>query len=195
MNRQTLAASWRMTAFAILCTAGLAGCSTTATSTYGQDDSITGSTARQELGVDHHGERIGAAWPSIPHSNQISLKGDQSRRELQLGQENFHNANYGAAEMHFRRAVEMRPDSAGAWAGLAASYDQLGRFDLADRAYTQLGKLRKNDARVANNHGYSYLLRGDYKNAEIYLKKAQQLDPLLEEATGNLQLLNEVANS
>lgn len=185
----------RATAFALICSAALAGCSTSATSTYGQDNSITGSTSAQDLGVDHHGERIGAAWPTIPQSNQISLKGDQSKRQLQLGKENFRNANYGAAEMYFRRAVEIRPDNASAWAGLAASYDQLGRFDLADRAYSQLGKLRKNDARVANNHGYSYLLRGDYRNAKIYLNRAQKMNPLLEEATGNLRLLEEVTSS
>jgi tetratricopeptide (TPR) repeat protein len=143
------------------------------------------------LGVDSHGQPIGAAWPSIPHSNQVSLKGDQSRRYVQLGKENFYNDNFGVAERYFRKAVEIRPDSDAAWAGLAASYDQLGRFDLADRAYDQLIKLRANDARVLNNRGYSFLLRGDYAKADHYFQKARAADPALTEVEGNLQLLAE----
>lgn len=173
----------RLAALAIIAGLALSGCSTTAVSTYG----TTGS-----IGVDNHGNQIGAAWPSIPHSNQVSLFGDRSKRELQLGKENFRGANYGKAENHFRKAVEVRPDNASAWAGLAASYDQLGRFDLADRAYDQLAKLRKGDARIVNNHGYSYLLRGDYAKAEEYLKRALAIDPTLEEADGNLILLEKV---
>lgn len=184
----------RMAAIGLLCGSALAGCSaTTATSTHGGPDATTTSAIPgQELGVDHHGQQIGAAWPSIPSSNQVSLKGDQSARLLQLGKENFRNDNFGYSERYFRQAVETRPDNADAWAGLAASYDQLGRFDLADRAYDQLLKLRKNDARVMNNRGYSYLLRGDYRKAEEWLNRAAQRDPSLEEIEGNRHLLEKV---
>ena len=82
-----------------------------------------------------------------------------------------------------------------AWIGLAASYDELGRFDFADRAYEQIAKLKKEDARILNNRGYSYLLRGDYKKAETYLKRAQALDPALEEVQGNLDLLDRIGRS
>lgn len=180
----------RATMAAILCGSLLAGCSsTTAVSTHG---AAQASGPRSDLGVDHHGKSVGAAWPSIPASNQIGLKGDQSARMLQLGKENFRNDNFGYAERYFRQAVETRPDSADAWAGLAASYDQLGRFDLADRAYDQLLKLKRDDARVMNNRGYSYLLRGDYRSAEIWLKRAAQRNPALEEVEGNMHLLEKV---
>jgi len=33
--------------------------------------------------------------------------------------------------------VEKAPRDASAWIGLAASYDHVGRFDLADQAYKQ----------------------------------------------------------
>ena len=41
------------------------------------------------------------------------------------------------AERHFRKAVELHPRDAESWLGLAASYDRLKRFDLADRAYQE----------------------------------------------------------
>ena len=66
---------------------------------------------------------------------------DISRADLEAGKSQFRDANYGLAEKHFRKAVELRASNAEAWMGLAASYDQLGRFDFADRAYDQLVKL------------------------------------------------------
>ncbi len=186
-------------AFALPAMLGLAltGCNTTGSST-NSDMTTTGSVGvsdYQRYGTDEFGRPIAASWASAPHSNQVSLKGDSSARALEQAKESFRDANYGHAEKLFRQAVEVRPDNATAWAGLAASYDQLGRFDLADRAYDQLQQLKKNDARVWNNRGYSYMLRGDYKNAAAYLNKAQALDPSLEEAQGNLHLLDQIRAS
>ena len=114
---------------------------------------------------------------------------------LVKGKQQFAAQNYGLAEKAFRKAVELRTDDATAWMGLAASYDQLGRFDFADRAYEQLAKLKSNNATVLNNMGYSQLLRGNYQLASTYLKKAQQLDPGMEEIHGNLHLLEKVSTS
>ncbi len=183
----------RAIAFTVLSGAVLSGCNTTtATSTHNTDSTLTSAVERQDLGVDNHGKLIGAAWPTIPASNQASLKGEQGKKYLELGRENFHGDNFGTAEANFRKAVEIRPDSFEAWAGLAASYDQLGRFDLADRAYDQLLKLKKNDARIMNNRGYSYLLRGDYAKAESWFTKSQAANPVLEEVEGNMHLLSKV---
>jgi tetratricopeptide (TPR) repeat protein len=44
----------------------------------------------------------------------------------------LHRGNFGIAQQYFRDAVEKAPKNASAWIGLAASYDRLGRFDLAD---------------------------------------------------------------
>lgn len=184
----------RTLALAALSGLVLTGCNTTALSTHG-DATQTGAVQSASLGVDSHGGIVGAAWPSIPASNQASLKGDSSKAFLERGREDFRGDNFGNAERNFRKAVEIRPDSYEAWAGLAASYDQLGRFDLADRAYDQLLKLRKSDARVMNNRGYSYLLRGDYAKAESWFEKAQAKEPGLEEVEGNLHLLAKVRDS
>lgn len=177
----------RATALAAIAMLALSGCSTSAVSTHG--------APHAGLGIDNHGNQIASAWPAIPPSDRVGLLGDPSRRQIELGKEAFRGDNFGLAEKHFRKAVELRPDSATGWAGLAAAYDQLGRFDLADRAYDQLARLRGEDARVVNNRGYSYLLRGDYEKAERYLKRAQAIDPLLEEVDGNLHLLAKVRST
>jgi Flp pilus assembly protein TadD len=99
---------------------------------------------------------------------------DISAADLAAGKQNFRDANYGLAEKHFRKAVELRATSAEAWMGLAASYDQLGRFDFADRAYEQLVKLAGRKPQIVNNMGYSQLLRGNRKKAKALLLEAKK---------------------
>ncbi|MGB7336122.1 MAG: tetratricopeptide repeat protein [Salaquimonas sp.] len=128
-------------------------------------------------------------------SDSVSMKGDSSARLLELGKENFALQNFGLSEKYFREAVANRSDNASAWAGLAASYDQLGNFDKADRAYKALVDIKGNDPRVLNNLGYSHLLRGDYKKARSYFNRAQNANPGLEHVQGNLHLLEKVISS
>lgn len=114
---------------------------------------------------------------------------------MAAGQEHFRNQNYGLAHENFEKAIEVSSDNASAWLGLAASLDQLGKFKTADRAYEQLVQLEKNNARVYNNMGYSYLLRGEYSKARSYLNRAQDIDPTLEEVQGNIHLLEKSLSS
>lgn len=100
--------------------------------------------------------------------------GDLSEGDLVAGKDQFRQANYGLAEKHFRKAVELRADNSEAWMGLAASYDQLGRFDFADRAYEQLLKVAGRRPQIVNNMGYSQLLRGNKKKARQLLMEAKQ---------------------
>lgn len=116
---------------------------------------------------------------------------DLSRADLEAGKAQFREANYGLAEKHFRKAVELRADNAEAWLGLAASYDQLGRFDFADRAYEQLLKVAGRQPRIINNMGYSYLLRGDKKKARALLAEAQAAMPGDVVVEANLALLSQ----
>jgi Flp pilus assembly protein TadD len=99
---------------------------------------------------------------------------DISQADLSAGKTQFRDANYGLAEQHFRKAVELRADNAEAWMGLAAAYDELGRFDFADRAYDQLVKLAGRKPQILNNMGYSQLLRGNKKKARALLVEAKQ---------------------
>jgi Flp pilus assembly protein TadD len=115
---------------------------------------------------------------------------DVSSSDLTEGKAQFREANYGLAEKHFRKAVELKADNAEAWMGLAASYDELGRFDFADRAYDQLLKVAGRKPQIINNMGYSQLLRGNRKKAKALLLEARagMTDPTVVNA--NLALLN-----
>jgi Flp pilus assembly protein TadD len=98
---------------------------------------------------------------------------DISAADLNEGKQQFRAANYGLAEKHFRKAVELRADNAEGWMGLAASYDELGRFDFSDRAYEQLLKITGRKPQVLNNMGYSQYLRGNKKKARQLLLEAK----------------------
>ena len=110
---------------------------------------------------------------------------------VRMGKVYFRNGDYGEAELKFRKAVEVTPKDAEAWLGLAASYDQLRRFDLADKAYERTLQLASNNAITLNNAGYSLLMRGDIAGARRMLLRAHDLDPDNPYINNNLKLLGE----
>jgi Flp pilus assembly protein TadD len=134
-----------------------------------------------------------AAWkpadadaPAAP-----GLLGSDANDDLSLGKKQYRANNFGVAEGHFRHAVELHPRDAEAWLGLAACYDRLRRFELADRAYKQAILIAGPTAEILNNQGYSYMLRGDYKRARVTLADAQRKDPGNRFVANNIQLLEE----
>jgi Flp pilus assembly protein TadD len=92
---------------------------------------------------------------SMPTAHASIRAPDEPKDDLTLGKKHFRESRYGLAELHFRRAVESRKGDAEAWLGLAASYDRLKRFRLADRAYAQALKISGPTAELLNNRGYS----------------------------------------
>ena len=144
------------------------------------------------------------ALPSLPPSSKPlpkagttvddpGLYGGDPSDDLNRGKLQYRAQNFGLAEKYFRRAVESHPRDAEAWIGLAASYDRLRRFDLADRAYAQAVAILGPTAEILNNQGYSYMLRGDYARAREKLKAAQLRDPSNKYVANNLQLLEDSA--
>ena len=130
-----------------------------------------------------------AITPTVQEPGDLKyLPSDESRK---LGLEHFNRGDYGTAERYFRDAVEKAPRDGTAWVGLAASYDRIGRYDLADRAYQAAIKLVGETTEILNNLGYSYMLRGDYKRARVKLADAQRKDPHNKFVLNNLQLLEE----
>jgi Flp pilus assembly protein TadD len=109
--------------------------------------------------------------------------------DLDIGKKQFSAGKFNLAERHFRRAVELHPRDAEAWLGLAASYDRLRKFELADRAYDQAIKIAGPTAEILNNRGYSYMLRGDPQRARQTLLEAQAQDPANTFVKNNLELL------
>ena len=148
---------------------------------------ITGALAALFLGVALAGCQTASIDTLETASYRPAVPG---AGDLASGKSHFRAANYGLAEQHFRKAAELDGSNAEAWMGLAASYDQLGRFDFADRAYEQLVKLAGRQPRIVNNMGYSQFLRGDHARArQLYAEARKGLaDPSLVDA--NIALLN-----
>ena len=114
----------------------------------------------------------------------------RTNEDLKAAQAHFYRGEFGLAEKRFRSAVESDPQNPEAWIGLAASYDQLSRFELADRSYARAKELTGETPVLLNNMGYSRLLRGDLGEAKKLLVRAQELDPLNLQITNNIRKLN-----
>ena len=134
-----------------------------------------------ESGPVAEGELItGAIAPPLEHPQD---------EPVALGKTHYAAGDYGLAERYFRRAVELNAQSAEAWLGLAASYDGLRRFDLADRAYASVLRIQGRSPAVLNNLGYHYMLMGNLGKAADCLSEAARKDPGNPLIEGNLQLL------
>lgn len=118
-----------------------------------------------------------------------------SDQAVAAGKNQFREKNYGNAQVAFQKAVELAPRDGEAWIGLAASYDRLRRFDLADRAYGQAFDLLGGTYQYYNNRGYSFMLRGDLVKARQNFLKAYELDPKNQVVANNLELLGSSAKS
>jgi Flp pilus assembly protein TadD len=113
-----------------------------------------------------------------------------SDEPLHLATEHFNRGHYGIAQHYFQDAVERAPKDVTAWIGLAASYDRLGRFDLADRAYRAAIRLEGETVQILNNEGYSYMLRGELNKARAKLAAAYRREPDNPTVINNLHLLD-----
>jgi Tfp pilus assembly protein PilF len=170
------------------CLVWLAGCET---STKLSDTFRSSKNDDQALAPPSDPEATGSIPTGIPEPGAASpgLLGSDPDDDLSIGKRYFRQEDFGLAERYFRRAVESHPKDGEAWLGLAASYDRLKRFDLADRAYGQVNAIVGPTAEVLNNEGYSYMLRGDYRRAQEKLRAAQALDPGNPYINNNLALL------
>ena len=106
-----------------------------------------------------------------------------------LGRQDLDLENSGLAEEHFRQAVEKNAADGYAWVGLAVAYDNLRRFELADRAYAQAIKLQGETLPILNDIGYSYYLRGDRVHALEKLRHAAALYPDSVVLSNNMRLV------
>ena len=158
----------------VILSAALAGCETDST---GSISSPVSETPAPTLAVQHPAD----------------VKFLPSDEPLRLAVEYFDRGDFGTAARYFEDAVTKAPKDASAWVGLAASYDRIGRFDLADRAYKQAIKLVGETTEILNDEGYSYILRGRLVEARRKLEAAHKREPNNEVVNNNLKLLDSSA--
>ena len=190
-KRAVMAARAARTVVATIgCLIGLTGCETS-TKIGDMFQSRSETTQSVPTPDDHVATGSVRAAPAevVPDQVPKGLLGRDPNDDLSLGKKYFRSANFGLAEKHFRRAVEQHPRDLESWVGLAASYDRLRRWDLADRAYDQAMKIAGPTPELLNNWGYSYMLRGDYRRARDTLMRAQAQDPGNPYIQNNLELL------
>lgn len=137
---------------------------------------LTGCGAHDEIGSLQAG--------LVPPSDERP-----SDAPMAAGRAFFDKGSYGMAERQFRAATEANPHSIDAWLGLAASYDRLARFDLAERAYQTVTRLGGETSAVLNNVGYHHLLRGNLNAAREKFEEAKRRDPNNPLIQGNLRML------
>ncbi|WLA68406.1 tetratricopeptide repeat protein [Bradyrhizobium diazoefficiens] len=125
-----------------------------------------------------------------PVQEPTDVKYYPSDEPVRMGLEQYNRGNYGISQRYFKDAVEKAPKDVTAWVGLAASYDKLRRFDLADQAYAQAIRLGGETVQILNDQGYSLMLRGNLNGARRKFEKAYSLDPGNPVIANNLELLN-----
>jgi Flp pilus assembly protein TadD len=158
---------------AVLMAAGLAACA-----------SVDGATVAPD---------VQAVAAPAPAPEQVDLSYAPASEPFRLGLQHFNRGNYGLAERYFRDVVEKDRNNAMAWIGLAGSYDHIGRFDLADRAYRMAIRLSGETPQILNNMGYSYIQRRQYGIARKYFLKAYARQPDDPTITANIALIDSLA--
>ncbi len=175
---------------------GLAGCATA-----NKSDDLAADGTPPAVGADTTGSTPGSfvVQPAEPGPSgepveplsKPGLTGDDPNDDIQRGKKYYRAKDYGLAEESFRTAVQKHPRDAEAWVGLAAAYDRLHRFDLADRAYAQAMRLIGPTPEILNDQGFSYMMRGDYVRARRTLELARARDPANPYIEANLRLLDD----
>ena len=180
------------------CLAGLMGCSSAMKiGDFGKPNDGAASNGAVSNGDLPTGSVVVPPAESGPSGETIAplakpgLLGSDPNDDVQLGKKYFRSNNFGLAEKSFRSAAEHHPRDAEAWVGLAASYDRLHRFDLADRAYQEAIRIVGPTPEILNNQGFSYMLRGDYARAKKKLQDAQAKDPGNSHIQANMRLLED----
>ncbi|RUM96378.1 tetratricopeptide repeat protein [Pseudaminobacter arsenicus] len=169
---------WRRTMAGLLLAAVLAGC---------QSSTLTDGVVRANEPAQAEFTAFGDTFEGLKTISDVEYyASDQAVAEAK---NQFRQENYGNAGALFYKAVQLAPNDGEAWLGLAASCDRIRRFDLSDKAYRQAHRLIGTSTAYYNNVGYSYLLRGNLKEARQNFLKAYELAPNDPTVANNLALL------
>jgi Flp pilus assembly protein TadD len=152
-----------------------------------QSTTLTDDVARTNEPVQIEFTAFGDAFQGLKTVADVEYYA--SDKAVAEAKNHFRQENYGNAGALFYKAVQLAPNDGEAWLGLAASCDRIRRFDLSDKAYREAYRLVGTTPVYYNNVGYSYLLRGNLKEARKNFLKAYELAPNDPTVANNLMLL------
>jgi tetratricopeptide (TPR) repeat protein len=87
--------------------------------------------------------------PVAPQGKQLTeeeQKAQQAAKDIDVGYYYLNEKNYIAAESRLREAVELQPDAAAAWVGLAQAQQKLHKDEAARQSYETYLKLNPDSA-------------------------------------------------
>ena len=113
----------------------------------------------------------------------------QETSSYKKGKQLFTEGKYGLALEAFRQANAQNPNSVNVLNGIAACYDQLQRYDLANSYYFKALKVQPNSVKTLNNLAYSYMLQNRYADAQKILQLALSYKPDNARSTHNLGIV------
>jgi Flp pilus assembly protein TadD len=110
-----------------------------------------------------------------------------------LGRHEYYSGRFAMAEAAYRRALQLDPDAAEAFNGLAVLHDRLGRYDLSAVEYRAALSRAPAAPHILANLGYSLLLQGRAEEALPLLRRAAALAPDNDVTRANLARAETVA--
>jgi hypothetical protein len=96
-----------------------------------------------------------------------------SQGPYETGRSYFEQEQFGLALAAFRESLRQHPDAPRELNAVAACYDQMLRFDLADRYYDLALNIDPNSVQTLNNLGYSHYRRSQEGYGSEYLMSAR----------------------
>ena len=97
-----------------------------------------------------------------------------------IGVANSNKKDYAAAEAAYKKAIELKPDNADAYTGLATLYNQQKKFDLAAEASANASKYTAaggGNAEASYNQGVILFNGGKFAEAKTQFESATKADP------------------
>jgi tetratricopeptide (TPR) repeat protein len=143
-----------------------------------QSDSHHGDAREQQfqLAVSHYnsGQYQAAATEleSLAQSGPPNFEVEELLALVYSAESRDQNAN-----LHFEKAVRLKPDSGPARANLAVNLARLGKNDQAEAEFKRAVRAEPGDFNVNHDFGEFYARAGKAKAAIPYLEKAQRADP------------------
>jgi tetratricopeptide (TPR) repeat protein len=106
------------------------------------------------------------------YEHALMVTKDNYLAESNLGTTFFNKGNFTAAELHFRRAIKLKPDFATAQFKLAVTLEELNRSDDALAVYNAFLRLRPRDELANYNAGVLLLNQNQFAQAAAKFQTA-----------------------